>query len=63
MLNIDSPWEFGTDDSGELRLGLCDYLEEWGWGEGREEFQEEGDTCVYQWLIHVDDRQKPTQCG
>ena len=44
----------------ELKLGLCDNLEDWnGVGDGRE-VQEGGDT-VYLWLIHVDVWQKPAQ--
>ena len=44
----------------ELKLGLCDNLEEWGGVGGGREVQEEG-TYVYLWLIHVDVWQKPTQ--
>ena len=41
---------------------LCDDLEGWDGVGGGMEVQEEGDICIYLWLIHVDACQKSTQC-
>ena len=42
------------------QTGLCDNLEGWHGMRGGKEVQE-GGSYVYQWLIHVDTWQKPTQ--
>ena len=59
VCKIDSQREFSVW-LGELKLGLCNNLEQWDGKGGGGRFKREG-TYVYLWRIHVDVWQKPTQ--
>ena len=45
VYKIHSQWEFAICLR-ELKVGLCNNLEEWEWAGGGREIQEGGDICI-----------------